>query len=450
MKTKPQDSQDRSGFFAGQIRYVLDNLRPGRFGRHLGLSVFQNGVETACRTLTTIILAAILKPDAFGAFAVILAGIGLLQMISEGLWNSLTKFVPEYRMQSEDLGRRASGWATIASIVVCFAVGVLLAAAMCMFKPDLWKSNPAHLIWGFWAAVFLAAKTTVESTLRALKNFSMPAKWSAVWAPIQSAALIGAAFAGWHIRELLMILAVTYAANFLFLAGDYYIRYLREVREFWASIPRAQIARILRYSLVLMLKGFVFFFYLRVNIMVVKNYCPGEEAGYWGLADRFLLVPILLMGSFGSVTAPRIAERNSVGDREGIQSLVAKTTGTLMLSMIPFMAIFIWCAPLIRIFFPAYMPAVPVIQIFSLMLFVKAYAQLCSGALLIPGGYAKLATVITLVGSAVNLGILLMLVPRWGMMGAAVGTTLVHVASGLISIYYAHKLYEIRFSMRFR
>ncbi len=422
-------------------------LGPGRFGRHVGLSVAQIGLETAFRTVAVIVLAPLLGPEMFGRFAVILAGISLLQMLAEGFWSSLTKHVPERRVVDERLGLRVAWWASIASHVLCLGLTLLVLGALYLFQNEYARANQLDLWLAAAGAFFLAARCSVEAALRGLKNFSLATAGSAIFIFLQSAAMILVAMRGYRVTALLVILAATGAAHFLAITAAFYWRFLRG-GALAGPIPWEAVREVLLYARYLVLRGFVYFFFLRVNVILVRSLAGETQAGYFALAERFFLAPMLVIGGFVNALAPRVTERRRLGDQAAVQRLIERSYGILLLLMAPFVVIFLGSSPIVRWLFPAYIPAIPALWALAPALVFKALGGLSNSALLIQGGFARAAFRTTLLSAVLNVTGLWLFAGRWGAVGAACSTMLAHSLSAVLVLWLAHRNCKVRFAIR--
>jgi len=93
---------------------------------------------------------------------------------------------------------------------------------------------------------------------------------------------------------------------------------------------------------------------------------------------------------------------------------------------------------------PAYTPAIAVSQVLPLVLIIL-FAQYPIGALLNGSNHQRFQTAAMGVGMVANVVMNLLLVPRWGMMGAAVASLVANTAFLMVSWYKAHQVIALPF-----
>ncbi len=93
---------------------------------------------------------------------------------------------------------------------------------------------------------------------------------------------------------------------------------------------------------------------------------------------------------------------------------------------------------------PEYAPAIAVAQVLPLVL-VVLFAQYPIGALLNGSNHQRFQTAAMGVGMVVNVVANLLLVPRWGMMGAAVASLIANAVFLMVSWYKAHQVIQLPF-----
>jgi O-antigen/teichoic acid export membrane protein len=357
----------------------------------------------------------------------------------------LVKFTAEARSENYETGA-AVGWlAAWRTTALCAIGGLLLISGVMIAQPQLIKTYFHFFILAWILAVTSISKMSLEAAFRGLKSFYPPALWAIIIAPIQAIVVIAGAFAGYRIAFYLSVMAAGGALNAIALTIHYRYRH----RDLNLSTPAAieRVRDAFRYARPLMARGVIWFFFLKVNILIVAYFHSDAETGYIAFADRFLLLPLLVIAAFVNAVAPRIAECTKRGDRESIQNYANNSYSALFLLMLPFVFIFVVVGPFIEHFLPNYAPAIILIRVMAPFLILKAWGGMAMSGLIIPGGYARQALIIGAVGAVANLLINFALVPVFASYGSVVGMIIVHTASAFAAIAVAHRLMKVEFRL---
>lgn len=435
------------------ISYVRGHLSPGRFGRHLSQYMLQIGVETGSRTISTFIVAGIFSAALFGQLGVLLTFVNFLLMVADGSCAAMVKFTAEARTRSARLGAEVGWRGAWLSAAAALAGGAAIFAGVEFFsvRPKSATGIVMILAWILTAAWIL--KVSLEAAFRGLKDFAPPAMWALATAPAMAMALIAAAWSGGRLAAYMAIMAAGVGVNAAGLAAHYHARHRRVKDGGGELFPggnfsgelRALIRAMIRYSTPLMMRGAIWFFFLKVNILIVAIYQSDVETGYITMADRFLMLALLMVGTYVNTIAPRMAEHAATGDRAGMQRYMSRSYTALTLGMIPFAMMFALAGPALARWLPDYEPVGLLLLVMAPFLIIKAWGGLAMSGALIPGGEARLALGIGIFGSAANLAFNAALVPMLGAYGSVLGMIASHSLVSAVVIYYVKRRMGLEF-----
>lgn len=193
-------------------------------------------------------------------------------------------------------------------------------------------------------------------------------------------------------------------------------------RGFWRfTVPRA-IANLASITL------------QRLDIVLVAVMRGPAEAAVYTAATRFLVA-----GQFGNMAIsmaaqPRFTEFFATGDRQSANVVYQVTTAWLILLTWPLYLLAIVYGPqVLAIFGHSYRAGSVVMVILGFtMLFAMACGQV--DVMLITAGRSSWSLINGLISTGVNIGVDLVLIPRYGIMGAAIGWSAAIVVSNLIPL----------------
>lgn len=221
------------------------------------------------------------------------------------------------------------------------------------------------------------------------------------------------------------------------LASGYAISYRAKIGSMRLWSWDAPLARyMLKQAFPMLLSGAAVIVYTKINAVMLGNMLDKTAVGIYSIAVSFtdvcVFVPTIL-----SQTITPVLVRNYEQDREQYK---AKAQIFMNLSLWGCIIIAITVSlisyPLIRYTYGVmYLASVPVLQVLVLRLAGVALAQ-TSGQMIIVEHIQKWAVIRNLIGCVVCIGLNLVLIPRYGVMGAAVSS----VITGLFPGFFANML----------
>lgn len=166
----------------------------------------------------------------------------------------------------------------------------------------------------------------------------------------------------------------------------------------------------------------------QMGTMIMAFFSNAAEIGMFSVAMRLMAQVMIIPDSLNKVLSPRIA-----GDQEGRKELVARCFRLAFYSCGGLLVLIALLAyPIVVVLFsPAFLPAVPIIQVLAFGMTLRCGSKMLEPYLLgtnRPG----IASLSVASGAVVNIVLLYLLLPRIGMMGAAIGVVGSHLASLLI------------------
>lgn len=418
----------------------------GRFGRHLGLQFWQILLETGFRMLATFAAAIFLGPALFGILGVVMTGVFFFQTTLEGMLSSLVRSVSREKAEGEASDSQTAFWGIILCLLVVFLAGALAWPLLFASGLTFVEDYPLLVLLGIALAVVTVAKVVVENGLRGLRDYTRAAILGTVIAPIQAIVCVSAIVLGHGLAVYLFLLV-------LFIGGNAILLFLWFLRRHWkaslltvAPSLGGQMKEMAAYGGPLLFRGLIVFFYFRVNLLIIQGQSPAET-GFYTFAERFMLIPLLLVGAFIGALGPRISRFVSEGNREALEGLLAKTYSALLLLLLPFAGLFLLSPWILGPIFPDYRPAMTLIQLFAPLILVDAISFIAVGGLLIFSGRAPVGILFDAIGAVANVALVLLLVRAHGAAGAVVGTLAVHAVYAVAVVIVAHRLTGVRFRL---
>jgi O-antigen/teichoic acid export membrane protein len=213
-----------------------------------------------------------------------------------------------------------------------------------------------------------------------------------------------------------------YAFDFLLISVGYYFTYQRKERNIFNWTFDNRLAKkLLAYSWPLIISGIMVALYMKIDAIMLQNMRGVKEAGAYQtvatLSEAWNFVPTVI------VTSLFPAILNARRDDPGRYNKRIQNLYDLMVYLsVPVALIITFAAPLIyKLYKPEYAYAAPVLSV-HIWSGVFVFLGAASSQYLIAENFNTLTFIRTGFGAIVNIVLNVILIPRMGMMGAAIAT----------------------------
>jgi O-antigen/teichoic acid export membrane protein len=193
-------------------------------------------------------------------------------------------------------------------------------------------------------------------------------------------------------------------------------------RRFWVfTWPRA-VASVIQIAL------------QRLDIILVAVLLGPVQAAIYTAASRFLVLGQLGNGAVSTAAQPRLRAALARGDTARARSIYRAATGWLILVNWPlYLSAMIFAAPLLRIFGPEYSSGRSVVLVLGAAMLVATACGMVD-MLLTMGGRSSWNLFNSLAALAVAVSVDLLLIPRLGILGAAIGWAAAILVNNLVPL----------------
>ncbi len=261
--------------------------------------------------------------------------------------------------------------------------------------------------------------------------------------PLMVLGAMGAAFAMGFPLSATTAVAAAIVATW----GAGLIQTLLVNREFNAEVPRGaksyKFSGWLKVSLPLVIIATAELVLQNADILVVSRYMTPADVGIYFASAKTMSLILFVHYAVGSAVANRFSALNARGDREKLKAFVRDAANwTFWPSLVGAIAILIAGKPLLWLFGPDFQSGYPVMFVLVLGFLVRA-AMGPVEFLLNMLGEQKICAMVLVVTAVLDIALNFALVPAFGLMGAAVATSLSLMTAALMNYMVASSRLDI-------
>lgn len=179
------------------------------------------------------------------------------------------------------------------------------------------------------------------------------------------------------------------------------------------------------------------------DTLLIGALLGAREAGIYAAATRFLMVGTFIAEAIMQVVGPRISGLISSGEHRRAQQVYQSATGWQVLLIWPsFLAVGLFAPVLLGVFGGEFVDAAPVLVVLSgAMLLNSLFGP--SDTVILMAGKSSLSLINTVISVCLNVGGNLLLIPRYGLIGAAVAWSVSILAAGLLPAIQAWRILHL-------
>jgi O-antigen/teichoic acid export membrane protein len=227
----------------------------------------------------------------------------------------------------------------------------------------------------------------------------------------------------------LVYFVYTYLLDIVLLSVGYFFTYQSHGQNIFNWNFKGKLAlKLLNYSWPLIISGIMVTLYMKIDQLMLQNMVGIKEAGAYAtvaqLSEAWNFIPLIIVSSlFPAILNARRDDINRYIKR--VQHLY----DLMVYLSLPVAVVITFAAPLIyKIYKPEYAYAAPTLSV-HIWSGVFVFLGVASSQQLITENFNKLTFIRTGFGAIVNIVLNLLLIPKMGMMGAAIATLIAYASS---------------------
>ncbi|NJN67447.1 MAG: oligosaccharide flippase family protein [Chloroflexaceae bacterium] len=376
--------------------------------------------------LLSVVLTRLLGAAEFGIYAYVVAWMNVLVLLAVlGVNQLLTRDLAVYQIRSAyGLMHGQIRWSVRVVLPVSLSVTVVSGGAAWSL---LQATNP-YLLAAFWIGCLLLPITALlllgKGYLHGFSSIVEGLFPELVVRPAVTIVLAVAAVWGMGIAlNALHALWVYVVASAVALLVTFWSCFRHFPREVQSAPPEYERRTWLITALPLALSSFLGILNNRVSILAVGAMLSPESVGIYAAAVRLAELINFVLIAVNVALSPSVARLYAMQHIPQLQHLVTRNARTILFASTPIAAVFIFFGPwVLRLFGPEFPQGYPALVLLSIG--QLGYIAVGSvGILLTMTGYERDAAVVMAVGLLLNIVLNVLLIPLWGIVGAALAAS---------------------------
>jgi O-antigen/teichoic acid export membrane protein len=415
-------------------RSPASQLEPGlkaRLARGSAGAFTINLVGTGVAFLAQLVLARVLGAESYGIYAYVSAWVAVLGLLATlGFQTGILRFASAYVAREEwGLARGVIRYAERRVVLAGLAVAAAGFVTILAYVGRLPSELAYTFLVGFAIVPALALLQVRASLLRAFGRVV------AALAPNQLVRqlviLLGAGALGLALAEAVrapLAIAVTLAATLLSLAvASFSLRRARPSAMAHAKIAEERAVWRAAAAFMLLMAGAQILM-RRADVLMLGWFADTTTAGIYTVACRITELVSFALTAVNIIFAPTISALHAQGDRASLQALVTMTAWWVTVSAVAVAApLFIFAEASLRLFGEAFVAGADALRILLLGQLINAAAGSVAH-LLTMTGLERQAAFIILAATVGSIALNAVLIPAFGMEGAAITSALTTAA----------------------
>ncbi|MFH1850440.1 MAG: oligosaccharide flippase family protein [archaeon] len=386
--------------------------------------------------ITYFFIGRALRPEEFGIFGVVVFLASMINtVITTAFQQTISRFVAQDTRYASDV--RTKGLL----VVLCFSFAItLLYLASAGWIASLLNDASLAVFIRISSALILVSSVFhgYLGYLNGLKRFREHAIITYIYSLLRLLLIVSAVWLGYGVKGALVAIILSPLAFVLVFMFRY------SGGRISGSVT---LRRIFAFAYPLMLFTIVLNLFLNLDLFMVKSLSDESSAnllaGLYTAASTLARIPYYLILGLSMVLFPLISESTHANNHERTRKQISRSMRYCLLFLVPIVAVISSTSRglLTLVYSAAYAGAAPALGILIIgnaffALFV-ILTTVVSGS-----GQPKKSFLISVPLLVLDLILNYLLITRWGISGAAAGTTIASAAAFFIAAYYVHRKFK--------
>lgn len=236
-------------------------------------------------------------------------------------------------------------------------------------------------------------------------------------------------------HELFLIVAFLGSVLVSFLISLYYVFPIKYKK----TINKIKIKTLLSFSMPMMISSSMIYIIFSIDILMLGFFDTSENVGIYRIVSQIASLITIFVIVFGTVIGPKISKLYSENKEEDLKLLIKNSSKLIFYITLPIFIIVLTFSNKILFFFGAsYLKGYNALILLTICQFFFAITGFVD-LILNMTGHQKYFGKITTITAILNLGLNFYLIPKYGMLGAAIATGSSIVITNILAIIYIKK-----------
>ena len=432
---------------------ISEDIRPTRIERNVLLAAKGGSITFAgrlfvygSRMVIALIVARLLEAGQYGLFNLGLVTVEIFtQLASLGMATAAVRHIPHFVSQRDEAGVWGSiqvvlGLTTLGSVVMAVCMFALAdPIAVQLFKEP--RLAPILRLVSFFIPIFSLSDMAAALT-RGFKNMKYTVVAQNFAQPlIRLTLILGMALLlglnAWWVLVAACITEVFVALMLVFFLN----------RQFPLRRPlntgRRETKMMLKFALPVYGSNLMNRIGGNIKTVLLGMFGTVRSVGIFGIVSQVTLLADMFQQSVGTVAQPIFSELHSRGDHKELGRMYQIMTRWSVTVNLPlFLALVLFPGPILSLFGRSFIEGVAALSITAWKGFVDIATGIC-GIMIDMTDHTRLKLVNTVVSLVVSIGLALLLIPSYGLVGAAVAALAAEIVINLLRLFEVYILLRL-------
>ncbi|MBB5274404.1 O-antigen/teichoic acid export membrane protein [Rhizobium rosettiformans] len=388
-----------------------------------------------------ILLARLMALEDYGVYVILWTWVSVVGQIGVlGFYDSAARFIPRYgrrEKQAHLTGFLATGFtAVIAGSGVIAALALVFLVVLPGLVDRAFLLPLAVLALGF---PVLSLETYLTGVFRGFGWYALSTIPGFIFRPVLIMLGVGIArLTGLPLDAVTVLVIVVLASVVVLVAQALLLRARLPKREM--PVTSHERRRFWLLASVLMMPAMTAEeLFVWIDVLILGFLVSPDQASLYFAAQRSLSLAAFVQYGFMLVAARGFSLSLASADRTGLQARITRSTNATFWLTIPSVALTLVAGyPLLHLFGEAFVKAYPCLVLLGLAYVIRAATGQAAELLVVQGRY-RLSLVIVSISVFACALLMLLLVPLWGITGAAVAMVLVQTLRLVVVTALVHR-----------
>ena len=395
-----------------------------------------------------ILLARLMALEDYGVYVILWTWVSVVGQIGVlGFYDSAARFIPRYGRREKHAhltGYLATGFR---AVILGSGLLALFAIVFLLVMPGL--VDPAFLLpIGVLALGFpvLSLETYVTGVARGFGWYALSTVPGFLLRPVLIMAGVGLARLSGIPLDAVTVLALVVLSSIIVLIAQALLLRASLPNKATPAVMTPERRRFWLLASVLMMPAMTAEeLFVWIDVLILGFLVSPDQASLYFAAQRSLSLAAFVQYGFMLVAARGFSLSLASADRAGLQARITRSTNATFWLTIPSVALTLAAGyPLLHLFGEAFVAAYPCLVLLGLAYVIRAATGQAAELLVVQGRY-RLSLAIVSLSVAVCVAAMLVLVPLWGITGAAFAMVLVQIVRLVVvtGLVYRHTGYWV-------